>query len=255
MQPPRSSPASTRCTSSSPRLASTIAHSIPAGPAPITTRAAVGVPGAVEPLRVPAAAVLLAGGRVLGAAQVAAPDRARVARVAADALADLVVAALLDLHRQERVGDRRPGGADQVGGAASHHLGHAVGIGEPADHDDRLLRRLAGAARPLELVALLEEPRRAAVDPLPAGERADGDVPQVDHGVRPADELEPLRQLDARPLERVGGDPDRDRAVAADGLAHQLDRLEPEAGPVLEASRRRRRCGGCRPARETAVGR
>ena len=73
---------------------------------------AIGVGGRLKPLRMPAAAVLLAGRRVLGAAEVAAPDRARVAGVAADALAHLVVAALLDLAGQERVGDRRPGGPD-----------------------------------------------------------------------------------------------------------------------------------------------
>ena len=55
---------------------------------------AVGVGGALEALGMPAAAVLLARRRVLRAAEVAAAVRARVADVAADALADLVVAAL-----------------------------------------------------------------------------------------------------------------------------------------------------------------
>src|SRR6185312_15319469 len=106
----------------------------------------------------------------------AAPDRTRVAGVAADALAHLVVAALLDLAGQERVGDRRPRRPDQVDRAAAHDLGHPVGIGEPADDDDRLVRRLAGPAGPLQLVALLEEARRPAIDPLPPRQGADGPV-------------------------------------------------------------------------------
>ena len=70
----------------------------------------VGVLGRVELLRVPAAAVLLAGGRVLRADQRRAADLpARDADVAADALADVVEPALLDLLRQERIGDRRAG--------------------------------------------------------------------------------------------------------------------------------------------------
>ena len=39
MQPPMSSAPSTRCTSSMPRLPSTVAHSMPAGPAPTTSTA------------------------------------------------------------------------------------------------------------------------------------------------------------------------------------------------------------------------
>ena len=50
-----------------PRLPSTIAHSMPAGPGADDEHVVVGVLGAVELLRVPAAAVLLARGGVLGA--------------------------------------------------------------------------------------------------------------------------------------------------------------------------------------------
>ena len=100
-----------------------------------------------EALGVPAAPVLLAGGRVLGAADVAAGVGLGDADVAADALADLVDAPLVDLARQERVGDRRPRGADQIPHAAAHDLGHQVGVGQAADADDRLGRRLAHARR------------------------------------------------------------------------------------------------------------
>src|SRR6478735_4424371 len=119
----------------------------------------LGVRRPLEPLRMPAAAVLLPRRGVLRAAEVQPPDRARVTGVAADALAHLVVAALLDLAREERVRDRRPRGPDQVGMAAADDLRHAVGIREAADDDDRLRGRLLGPARPLELVALLVEAR------------------------------------------------------------------------------------------------
>ena len=165
-----------------------------------------------------------------------APDRPRVAGIAADALADLVVAALLDLLWQERIRDRRPRRADQIDGAASHQVGHPVGVGEPAHHHDRLLGRLAGTARPGHLVALVEEPRRARVEPSRPPHRADHHVPQVDHRVGRADELEPLLDRHPGQLQRVGGDPYRDRDIVADRLLDQLDRLEPEPRAVLEAA-------------------
>src|SRR6187401_3210194 len=71
-----------------------------------------------ELLRMPAAAVFLAGGRVLGAADVVAPLGLHDADVAPDALADLSVAPLLDLLRKEGVGDGRAGRTDEVPRAA-----------------------------------------------------------------------------------------------------------------------------------------
>ena len=70
---------------------------------------AVAVVCRLEALRVPAAAVLLARRRVLGAADVVALLGLHDANVAADALAHLAVAAFLDLPREEGVGDRRTG--------------------------------------------------------------------------------------------------------------------------------------------------
>ena len=195
---------------------------------------AIGVGGALEALGMPAAAVLLARRRVLRAAQVAAAVGQRVAGVAADAGADLVVAALLDLERQERIGDRRARGADQVPDAALDHVGHHVGIDHQAGADDRLVRRLAEARRPLELVAGGEEARGAGVEARGAGQAADDAVEEVDERLGRAHEREALLGLDARAVERVGGDADRDRGVVADGLAHQLERLQPEARAVLE---------------------
>src|SRR6185369_7637178 len=67
-----------------------------------------------DPLRMPAAPPLLAHAWVLRAADRGHGGIARDADVAADALADVLQAALLDLLGQERVGDRRPRGADEV---------------------------------------------------------------------------------------------------------------------------------------------
>ena len=60
------------------------------------------------------------------------------ADVAADAFADVVDAALLDLLRQEGIGDRGPRGADHVEHAAPDLRDHGVGRGEAADADHGL---------------------------------------------------------------------------------------------------------------------
>ena len=102
------------------------------------------------------------------------------------------------------------------------------------DHHDRLVGGLAGAARPLHLVALVEEPRRARVEPARAPHRADHDVPQVDHVVGGADERQPFLHS-ARPIARACRRRSHgDRDVVADRLLDQLDRLQPEARAVLE---------------------
>ena len=251
MIPPMSSPASTRWTRRKPRLPSTIAHSIPAGPAPTTSTSRSRVLRRLEALRVPAAPELLARGRVLGAADVAARVRLRDADVAADALADLVEPSLLDLAREERVGDRRPRGADHVPDAARDDLRHLVGVGEARDADDRLRGRLAHVPRPLELPALLEEARGAGVL-RPLGRRADRHVPEVDEVVGEAHELEPLVEVDAVRAQRGDGDARRDGALAVHRLARQLEELESRSAPGSRASRRTRRCAGCRTARGTA---
>ena len=75
---------------------------------------AIGVRRALEPLGMPPAPMLLAGGGVLDAAEMPVPVDLHDADVRAGAFADLVGASLGDLLRQERVGDRRPRAADQV---------------------------------------------------------------------------------------------------------------------------------------------
>ena len=227
--------ASTRWTRRKPRLPSTIAHSMPAGPGADDEHVPVAVRRRLEALRMPAPPVLLARGRVLRAADVAAGIRLRNADVAADALADLVVAAVLDLGGQERVGDRRPRGADHVPDAARDDLRHLVGIREPADADDRLRRRLP-------------RPRRSTGSCQPAGNRleapesfdhssrrADVDVPEIDEVVGEPYELETLVELDAVGAERLDAQPRAAIAQSSPTASRtSLERLEPEAGAVRE---------------------
>ncbi len=196
---------------------------------------AVAVLGGLEALGVPAAPVLLAGRGVLGAADVPAGIRLRDADVAADALADLVQAPLLDLAREERVGDGRARGSDDVPDAARDDLGHPIRVGQARDADDRLRGRLAHVLRPLQLPPLREEARRARVL-RPLGRGADRHVPEVDEVVGSPYEREPLVQVDAERAQRGDGDAGGDGALAADGLPRQLEQLEPEAGAVLEGA-------------------
>src|SRR5215472_8739350 len=119
----------------------------------------VGCP--VEALRVPATPVLLACGGVLRADERWATDLpAGDALVAADALADVVELALLDLHREERVRDGGPGGADNVELARVDDGDHRVRTHDPPDTNHRLVRVISWLDPPRVrlLVILLEKP-------------------------------------------------------------------------------------------------
>src|SRR5687767_13734882 len=157
---------------------------------------AVGVRGRLEAFGVPAAPVLLTCGRVLRAAEMVPALRLRDADVAADALTDLAVETLLHLRRKKGIGDRRAGRSDQVPDARVDDLGHAIRVRQARHTHDRLRRRLADAAGPLELVPLRKEARRAGVL-RPLGDRADVHVPEINQGVGEADELEALVELDS----------------------------------------------------------
>ncbi len=190
----------------------------------------------LEALRMPAAAVLLARGRVLRADQRRSADLpARDADVAADALADVVEAALVDLLRQERIGDRRPTGGDDVELAGVDRVGHRVGIRPAADAEHRLLRDRLDGGLPRKLASLRVEARRRRVL-APLGDAGDVDVPHVDEMVDELDE----RQRVALELraglahEHVGRDAHGDGAVVSDRGLDLLDRLAPEARAVLE---------------------
>jgi hypothetical protein len=199
----------------------------------------VGIAGGGELLRVPAAAVLLAAGGVLGA-----PDRrpahlpAGDADVAADALTDVLEPAFLDLLGQERVRDRRAGGANNVGLARVDDTDHHVRVGEPTHVDARLARHLLGDPGVLRLVIGLEETCGAGV--LAPVHRADVQVPVVDEVVQCRDELLALLvRADAEVAVAVGVLEGVDREAHADGDAvdlgtQVLQHLAGEPDPVLE---------------------
>ena len=188
----------------------------------------------------PAAPILFHRGGVLGADERRPADLpARNAHVAADTLADVVEAALLDLVGQEGVGDRGPGGADDVRLARGHDLRHVIGAGHAADAEHRHVGDALHVLDPGLLVVGLVEARRACVL-APFGDVADVDVPKVDHPLlgRELDELEAVvADLDAlRPVKGIDGETGRHGAGVAHRLLHRSHGLEPEARPVLEAA-------------------
>src|SRR5688572_6239827 len=78
--------------------------------------------------------------RVLGAVDRPANIVASNTDVAPDAFTNVVDPTLFDFLWEERVGDRRAGGSDQIENAALDLRYHRVGRREPADADDRLCR-------------------------------------------------------------------------------------------------------------------
>src|SRR3546814_19252267 len=84
------------------------------------------------------------------------------ADVAADALADVVDAPVLDLLRQEGIGDRGARGADHVHDALLHDAHHGVRRGVAADADHRLGGQRLHELRVGLLVALLGKARGLA---------------------------------------------------------------------------------------------
>ena len=181
----------------------------------------------------PAAPPLLPHRRVLGAADRRHRPVAGDADVAADALADVLQAALFDLLRQERVGDRRARGPDQVEHLLADQAHHRVGRGEAADADHGLRRQLLQAAE----VALL--PRLAAEA---RGERVvlpdpDHDVPDVR---QLADEREELLDLGAletgRADQLVDDDPAGHRGPAVDLRERVLEDLPQQPRAVRQAA-------------------
>src|ERR1700686_806098 len=85
----------------------------------------------------PAAAPLFTGGRILGTAPRYAVVPARDADVAADAFSDLVLPAVIDFSRQERIRDGGPRASDQIGDSGPDLRDHHIGRGEAAHAPDR----------------------------------------------------------------------------------------------------------------------
>ena len=206
----------------------------PGGPGADDQHVQVGVGGPLEALGVPASAVLLAGGRVLGADELRADDVPGRADVAPDALPDLVGAALFDLPGEEGIGDGRPGSADEVELAGPDDVDHDVGSRETAGADDGLRCMALHLAQPVGLIVLGVEARGPGV-PAPVGQTAHLDVPEIDQRVGDLNEgaclVEP--EVALAPIDR---DARRDRAVSAHGVANLLEALDPEARAVLEGA-------------------
>ncbi len=184
-------------------------------------------------LGMPAAPPLLAHRRILGAADRRHRPVARDADVAADALADVLEPPLLDLQRQERVGDRGTRRADQVDHAVPDQPHHRVRRGQPADADDRLRRELLDPAEVLLRPRLVREARGARV----VGPEADHHVPEVGQLADEREQLFDFGPLDALLAEQlVDDDAARDRGAPVALLERVLEDLSQEARAVLERS-------------------
>src|SRR5262249_1171241 len=182
----------------------------------------------------PAAPPFLAHGRVLGAADRHRFVVAGAADVAADAFADLVLAAFIDLARQERIGDRGARRADEIKLALADLPDHGVGRGEAADADHGLARQLVYEADIALLVTLLGEAstHRIVVDV------ADVDVPQVrqvgEHGHDVAALAFGAYTLRAHQF--VDGESHGHGAAVPDGLLGVLDHLAQQTNAIVEAA-------------------
>ena len=181
----------------------------------------------------PAAAPLLPHRRVLGTADRRHRPVAGDADVAADALADVLHAAFFDLPWQERIGDRRPGGPDQVEHPLANQAHHRVGRRQPADADDRLRREGFQAAEVPLLPRLAAEARGERVV-LP---HADHHVPDVGQLADQREQLLDLAALDAFGADQlVHDDPAGDGGPAVDLGERVLEHLAQEPRAVGEAA-------------------
>ena len=124
----------------------------------------------------PAAAPFLADRGVLRTAHGHASLVTGDTDVAADAFANLVDAAIADLRRQERIGDRGPRRADEIEHAAADLRDHRIRRGEAADADHRFIGQLFDKGGIRLLVALHRFKTRGGAVIGPTG---DVDVPEV----------------------------------------------------------------------------
>ncbi len=189
-----------------------------------------------ELLRMPAATVFFAGGRILGTDHWRAADfPTRDTDVTTDTDADIVVTAFFDFLRQERIGDGRTCATDDVGKALGHDLGHFFRISVAAYAQHRLLRYLLDELGPGHLMALLVEARWACIL-TPFGDVADVHVPQVEQGVSQFDELHAVDfNLDLiRAVNGIHSETGRNRTLAANRMFDLLQRFEPETCTVFQ---------------------
>ena len=230
MIPPMSS-CSTRWTRRMPRSPRTRAHSIRRAGAD-DEDVVVGVRGLLELLGMPAAPVLLAGGRVLRADDRRASDLPGDADVAADALADVVEPALVDLLREERV---------EMDGRQVAMMSSASLIASTM--------RSGLVKRPTPSTGFFETPftafcrgdgrtRRSGTASHPRPEMPETLMSQTStmSSTSSTKEAVALELRAGLAHEHVGRHADGDGAVVADCVAHLLDRLAPETRAVLEGA-------------------
>ncbi len=182
----------------------------------------------------PAPSPLLPHRRVLRAAHRNAVVIGRRADVAADALADFVLPAFVDLPWQERIRDGRAGGADQVQDSAPHLAHHLVRRCETPDTDDRLPGQRLDEIDQRLLRTLLAESGRCGLD----GPVRRFHVPEVrDLRQKGNDFVRFRRQCFAGYVqERIGTESNPHGARATDSFFHVLEDFPEQAYAVLEAS-------------------
>ena len=205
----------------------------PRGPRADDQHATVRAPGR-DVLGMPSAAPLLANRRVLGTSQRRDDVFAGQTDVAGDAFAYVVLASFLDLARQERIGDARARGADQIQHAAPDLADHGVGRGKPADADDRLGRDFLDEGNIGLMVSFLRETGRRTV----MLRAADIDVPKVGQLGQHLDDLSALALRRDAPLacNFVDGQTHGDGTAIAHRILGLLDEFAQQTGPVLETA-------------------
>jgi hypothetical protein len=182
-----------------------------------------------DPLRMPSPAPLLAHSRVLRAADRRHGHVTGNTDIAPDALAYVVELPRLDLGRQERVRNRRPGRADHVQDAGPHLAHHGVRRREPAYPHHRLRRHPLQARDQRLAFGLGREARRGRVQ-FPA---AEDEVPYVGQMIEQRDDLRRFGRRDPGIADSlIDGQAARDGRAARAFLAGVLEDLGQQARPV-----------------------
>ena len=123
----------------------------------------------------PAPTPFLSHSRVLGAANRHTQRFLCITNVTADALANVVESAFINLARQERIGNRGPRRTDHILGAAIDLAQHGVGRGETPDADHRLAGQRFQLRNCRLLRSFFHKSRASHFEMI----ITDGDIPQV----------------------------------------------------------------------------
>ena len=152
------------------------------------------------------------------------------ADVAADALADVLLTALVDLVWKKRIGDRRPGRADQIQHATANLADHAVGRSEATHADHGLAGDLLDEVDDRLVTALGCKPRRGAV----GWGRIQLHVPEVRDVGKQLDHLVGLgcRHLAGARAELLEAYAQRDRATASNRIARHFEQFAHDSHPI-----------------------